>query len=117
MFSAHNSVLFFVSRRGEVQRLRLSLGDPELARGRHTVRRHRSVFSILTDACHTLLLTMLLPIVMRVCGFVRLSTWAHLMGARCVVIRRSISHCKGYAAMGAVFLTLSEQSACKHLHH
>ena len=33
MFSAHNSVLFIASRRGEVERLRLSLGDPELARG------------------------------------------------------------------------------------
>jgi hypothetical protein len=66
MFSAHNSVLFIASRRGEVERLRLSLGDPELARGhgRHTVRRHRSVFSILTDASHTLLLAVLLPIAM-----------------------------------------------------
>ena len=66
MFSAHNSVPFIVNSRGEVERLRLSLGDPELARGhgRHTVRRHRSVFSILTDASHTLLLAVLLPIAM-----------------------------------------------------
>lgn len=64
MFSAHNSLLFIASRRGEVERLRLSLGDPELARGRgrHTVRRRRCVFSILTDASHALLIAVLLPL-------------------------------------------------------
>lgn len=84
MFSTHNSVLFIVNSRGEVERLRLSLGDPELARGRHTIRRCRSVFSIhvLNDASRTLLIVMLLPIVMLICAFVRLGTSAHPIGCQ-----------------------------------
>lgn len=81
MFSAHNSLLFIANRRGEVGCLWLSLGDPELARGyrRHTVRRHRSVFGILANASHTLLIVMLSPIAMPVGALVRLNTSAHLM--------------------------------------
>ena len=70
MFSAHNSVLFIASRRGEVERLRLSLGDPELARG-HGSRSHCSLQQIcsassLTDDTHILLAAMLLLVVVRV---------------------------------------------------